>query len=1405
MRGAFRVLFGGVAATLIVAAALSWPELDQSSAQQPTAKAVFAESYLKDIRPLLKQHCGKCHTGKDAEAEVDLDAFATFADVRKGTKTWLKISEMIDSGQMPPKDAKPLSDADKTTLQKWLRGHLKNEASAHAGDPGRVVLRRLSNSEYTYTLRDLTGIAALDPAKEFPVDGAAGEGFTNTGDALGMSPTLLTKYLQAAKRVAAHAVLLPSGIAWSPATTRNDWTNAKVAEIREFYRRHTKPGSEVVGGSKGIDFFGASFRDLNDGAVIPLEVYLAAIIDKRGDDETLSRVYRKRLENALQNGDASALVARVRDRLKTAKPGDAAALARDIRDWQRVLWKFNSVGHIGKVGGPKSWLEGVNPLTARYDAKLKMPAASNAGDSVTFYLSAGDAGDGSEHDVVVWQNPRFVAPGKPDLPLKDVREVARNMAATRHAVFANTEKYLRAAEDVVAGGSDEAAAKNHGVDIDALRAWLDVLGITGRGPAKIEGHFKNKLDNPTYKFINGWGNHETPLVLANSSDTDVRIPGKARARGVVVHPSPKLDVVVAWQSPIDGVVQLQVNVAHAHPECGNGVTWAIERRGGSRRERLANGIAQGGNPAKIDVIDKLDIKKGEAIVVAIGPRDANHSCDLTSLDMTITAGDAVWNLANDVSSDLASANPHPDRRGNQGVWHFLSEPSTAPLAGAFAIPKGSLLDRWRAASGEERVNLAQGMQNLMTFGPTPNQPAADSLLRKQLDSFNGPILSKLRMKKLAAPGKLVAKDAVNWGLDPAEFGKHPTGKGQVAADSLCVKAPNITEIRVPLDLVAGMEFVAGGAIHPDHGDIGCVQLQVGFTKPQSMTGVIAPTTSVSTTKAGDMPTVNFSTAAPFVAAEKSLARARFEKAFDDFRAIFPIAVCYTKIVPVDEVVTLTLFYREDDHLCRLMLTDAEKARLDKLWDELHYISRDALTMVDGLEQLIQYATQDGDPKLFEPLRKPFKERADAFRKQLADSEAKHLEGVIDFAKRAYRRPVTKNEREQLVGLYQQLRKQEIAHDEAIRLTLARVLVAPAFLYRLETPGPAAAAVAVNDYELATRLSYFLWSSGPDEELLKLAAAGKLRDPDVLREQAKRMVKDDRVRRLAIEFACQWLHIRGFDGMSEKSERHFPTFLGLREHMYEESIQFFSDFFRRDRSVLDLLDSNDTYLNQPLAEHYGIPGIVGNEWRRVENVKKYGRGGILGLATTLATQSGASRTSPILRGNWISEVLLGEKLPRPPKGVPQLPDDETKTEGLTVRQLVERHASDAKCAVCHKRIDAYGFALEGFDAIGRRRDKDLANRPIDTKAKAMDGAEFDGIDGLRQYLLTVRKDAFVRQFCKKLLGYALARGVQLSDEPLLDEMQSRLAANEYRVGAAIDAILRSRQFREIRGKDFAADE
>jgi RNAse (barnase) inhibitor barstar len=535
---------------------------------------------------------------------------------------------------------------------------------------------------------------------------------------------------------------------------------------------------------------------------------------------------------------------------------------------------------------------------------------------------------------------------------------------------------------------------------------------------------------------------------------------------------------------------------------------------------------------------------------------------------------------------------------------------------------------------------------------------------------------------------------------------------------------------------------------------------------------------------------------PILVYQGSESQQRVEAAMKEFRELFPAALCYARIVPVDEVVTLTLYHREDGQLKRLMLDDEQAAELDRLWDELYYVSQEPLQLVVALEQITQFATQDRPDLVpqFTALKQPIDERADKFRQQLADTEPAHWKAVLQFAERAWRRRLTDDERQSLRGLYQTLRDAEIPHEEAIRLTLARVLTSPAFLYRHEKPAAENTPAPVTDLELATRLSYFLWSSLPDDELRRAAEAGELRDSTMLVAQTRRILEDPRTRRLAIQFACQWLHVRNFDQDVEKNEKLFPEFAELRDDMYEETVRFFEDMFRKDGSILSLLDADHTFVNEALAKHYGIDGVSGSQWRRVDGVRAHGRGGILAMATVLASQSGASRTSPILRGNWVYETLLGERLPRPPAGVPVLPD-EPPPQGLTDRQLIEQHSSVEACAKCHRKIDPYGFALEQYDTIGR-----LRPAAVDTATKLVEGQTIDGLDGLRGYLLNERRDDIVRQFCRKLLGYALGREIQLSDRPLLDTMMSDLEKNDYRFSVAVESIVLSDQFRKLRGTE-----
>jgi hypothetical protein len=1346
----------------------------------------------RSVRRVVAGYCLECHETDVGEGGIDLERFATVAALRAEPGTWSKVVAVLDSGEMPPQDAKPLPAPERDRLRGWVGAFLKAEARAHAGDPGPVLLRRLTNAQYTHTLRDLTGLADLDPAKEFPADGAAGEGFTSTGAALVMSPSLLGKYLDAAKGVAAHAVLLPDGLRFAPGTSPRDWSDEAVARIRAFYARFSDASEGTPVNLQGVVFA------TNEGGRLPLQRYLAALLDEREGIRAgrrtldaaaaargLSPKYLATLWGALETDRApSLLLDPLRDAWRSAEPGAAADLARRFVPWQQALWKFNSVGHIGKVGGPKSWLEPVSPLVARHEVRLAFPARPPAdGGDVRLFLAVGDAGDGDTGDTAVWEGPRIVTPGRPDLPLRDVRALARHQKARRVEVVTHAAACLDAAAEAMQadGPTDPAAVAGRlGVDPDVLAAWFRYLGL-GAGPPAIPPDSLLTAPIPSaggYAFVAGWGTPETPLVLANASDQHVRIPGNAKPRGVVMHPSPSLRVAASWRSPVAGTIRVAATVGHAHPECGNGVSWRLELRRGGTRQRLAAGTAQGVNPVAVGPFAGLAVRPGDLVSLSVGPRDGNHACDLTAVDLNITSGDRTWDLAADVSPDIAAGNPHADRQGHPAVWHFHTEPD-AGASGDAVVPAGSLLARWQdARDAAERKRLAREIEALLRDGPPEAADASpDAALYRQLTALRGPLLDGLR-PKAGAPAEGIGSSEV--GLPPEAFGRAPDGAA-IDPANLTVRAPSVVEVRLPAELVAGSEFVATGTLASPAGS---VQFRAALAPPDP-----GP---------GPLPGV------PIVAAPDGPAGRRIAADLDAFRALFPPALCYTKIVPVDEVVTLTLFYREDEPLRRLMLDDRQVAELDRLWDELHFVSKDALTLVDAFGQLLEYASQDGDPRVFEPLRQPILDRAAAFRKALADAEPRHLDAVLDFASLAYRRPLTESEIGDLRRLYRTLRDEALPHEEAIRLALARVLVAPAFLYRVERPGAGNEPGPVSPWELASRLSYFLWSSAPDAPLRDRAATGDLANPDVLAAELRRMLQDGRTRRLAEEFACQWLHVYDFPALDEKSERHFPTFAGLRPAMYEETIRYFTDLFQNDGSILSLIDADHTFLDEDLARHYGIAGVTGPEWRRVEGVRRHGRGGVLGLATTLAKQSGASRTSPILRGNWISEVLLGERLPRPPKNIPLLPEDEAATAGLTVRELVERHTKDPRCASCHARIDPFGFALERYDAIGRLRDRDLGDRPIDTRTRLPDGSAIDGVEGLKRYLLTTRRDAFARQFGRKLLGFALGRGVQLSDEPLLDAMMAKLEADDFRVSAALETIVRSRQFREIRGQDFASD-
>ena len=314
-------------------------------AGEPATAQKLEQSYGTEVRPLLERYCHACHgTGETIEADLNLASLVTWADVSREPKTWQHVGEMLSDGLMPPEDADQPTTAERDTLQNWIHDYLSLEAGSQAGDPGPVVLRRLSNAEYTYTLRDLTGVESLDPAREFPIDGAAGEGFTNTGNALVMSPSLVTKYLDAAKEVANHAMLLPDGFRFSPHTTSRDWTDVTIAAIREFYGRYTEAGGDHLVAQQGVPL------DIGLGGRLPLEKYFAATladrealssgaktVDAVASERGLNKKYLNTLWTSLTAKEPSLALDTLRKQWREAKPGGEAALAAEVAAWQKGL------------------------------------------------------------------------------------------------------------------------------------------------------------------------------------------------------------------------------------------------------------------------------------------------------------------------------------------------------------------------------------------------------------------------------------------------------------------------------------------------------------------------------------------------------------------------------------------------------------------------------------------------------------------------------------------------------------------------------------------------------------------------------------------------------------------------------------------------------------------------------------------------------------------------------------------------------------------------------------------------------------------------------------------------------------------------------------------------------------
>ena len=402
-----------------------------------------------------------------------------------------------------------------------------------------------------------------------------------------------------------------------------------------------------------------------------------------------------------------------------------------------------------------------------------------------------------------------------------------------------------------------------------------------------------------------------------------------------------------------------------------------------------------------------------------------------------------------------------------------------------------------------------------------------------------------------------------------------------------------------------------------------------------------------------------------------------------------------------------------------------------------------------------------------------------------------------LVQRAWRRPVSENELKEVLAVFNQALKRNAGWTGALKVAVKTVIASPKFLFLREAEPAAPDEVhQIDHYAMASRLSFFLWSSLPDDELLRLAAEKKLQDDAVLAAQVKRMLADKRAEAFTKNFAGQWLRFDELYNTVDPDRRKFPQFNDvMRRNMYDEAFSFADAIMRRNGRVLDFLDSDYSYLNEALANHYGVPNVKGPEFRQVKFTDTK-RGGLVGMGAILSATAYPQRTSPVLRGKWVLEQLLGSPPPPPPPNVGQLPEDDRDLKGeVTLRKRLEAHRDKAACIGCHARMDPLGFGLENFNAVGQWRDNENG-KPLDVGGMMPDGRAFNNPAEMRKVLMQ-EKDKFSRTLCSRLLGYALSRGLETVDQPTLLRLEETIRKNDYHSEALIIAVVQSYPFRMAR--------
>lgn len=1271
-----------------------------------------AKAYAERIHPLMVKTCGKCHGKEPKDNDLDLTSLVTAEALLAQPKVLADIADRLNEGDMPPKKAAQPSLAERDQLLGWIGAAVDETAAAHAGDPGPVTLRRLTNAEYDHAVRDLTGVD-MQPTRagEFAPDSVGGEGFANVGEAMPMTPGLVERYHQAARYVAARAVLLPTGFRFSPSPDGPDWTAEAEKALRRFHSRYAGPKGEP-----------------------PLAAHLAATLKHRdrltrGGPSAIAEVAAEEKLNATY---LAALWAGLS--AKPSSPLPPEELAAQTKQWEEKAARVEA-----ERKQRQSALDSARQkIESRWTASKRVLVESKVaeGGSVPF-----------EHKVSVRRG---------ELLLLTVLPNQSHGADSTLIEWTIREKTGDQRSWSVADVIPDLLKSNprpdkHGASWSFLETTSAPVFLT-----------EPRDSNAGRTEVKSWSLGSEPSVFVNTAAEPLQVWTKLPARSVFVHPGPKRPVTVAWTSPIDADFVVSGRVADAHPSGGDGVSFELSHLAAP--------------------------ELGQALAV-LGERPAALPSAGLPKDMLGWVREKWRTATTDPSPILAAITAMQDklfssRYGKHGVM---------------AIGNGfpAWEDTMRVVSSERVQSAAR-------------EPVFSLVARQVAPAVPGTFVvwDKLRLEGGDAPPLILAQHPeLRAAIEAAcglRFGQHPQGRSvpataliteagsELRIDLKKLPAPLLKDLALPRFLRADVSLDSGS---PESATVQAVLLaEPDFRDAKDPKKLNAQRTNPSAYRSGDPLIVEepeprvAQIVHPRVAAERA-------RPANEFRALFPPAVLFQPIIPRDAQGSLFMFHREDEPLRRLLLDEAGRAELERLWSELHFLREDALAHKLMYAELLKfYANPNGAPRMdffIQTVGERVKREEEALLADQGAAEPRHLDALLAFAARAWRRSLSADERETLLASYRADRGEGIKHDPALRAALARVLSSPWFLYRVEQPAAGPRWQPVSGDELATRLSFLLWDSIPDDELR--AAAPRLHEPAVMEAQVRRMIKDSRTRGMAEEFGARWLGVRDFVANHGRSLKDFPEFTSaVRDALAEEPVRFFEDLLINDRAVSDVIATDAVIVNDVLAKHYGIPGVTGPEWRRVEKVAAYGRGGLLGLGAVLAKQSAAARTSPIKRGAWVARVL-GDRLPKPPPNVPPLPD--TVPAGLSVREITERHRKDANCAACHVRIDPYGMTLEQFDAIGRLRPASTM-KPGESRAALRDGTEVNDFAGLRNYVAGPRREDLLRTLARKLTGYALSRAVLPSDRALVDEVSKTMIAGG-RWSDALLVIVRSEPFRCIR--------